>query len=243
MIEGNGVTGNAGVLYLIPTTLGAVPPEQTIPSGVLDITRRLRHFLAENPKTARRFLKVAQTEIDLDRLVIDTLNKRTRAEELPRLIRPLLRGNDVGLISEAGLPGMADPGAEIVSLCHAEGIRVVPLSGPSAIPLALIASGMNGQQFTFHGYLPIGNKERRNKIKELLHHVRMNGATQIFMETPFRNDALMDELLKTCPSETRLCVATDLTLPGESVVTATVKQWKSRKPDLNKRPAVFLIGA
>ncbi len=231
-----------GSLYLIPTTLGAAPPEETISAGVLAVTRRLRYFLAENQRSARRYLKVAETEIPLDHLILYTLDKRTKIDELPQLIRPLLDGHDMGLISEAGMPGIADPGAEVVSLCHAEKIRVVPCAGPSSILLALIGSGFNGQRFSFHGYLPIDKSERAKKIKSLLHDARVGGGTQIFMETPFRNDQLMEDLLRTCPSETRIGVAADLTLPGEFIATKTAGEWKRDKPNLDKRPAIFLIG-
>lgn len=232
----------SGSLYLIPTTLGAVPPEETVPDGVLAVTRRLRYFLAENKRSARRYLKVAETKIPLDHLVFYTLDKRTKPDELPELIRPLLDGHDMGLISEAGMPGIADPGAEVVSLCHAENIRVIPCAGPSSILLALIASGFNGQRFSFHGYLPIDKNERAKKIKSLLHDVRVDGGTQIFMETPFRNDQIMEDLLRSCPSETRIGVAADLTLPSEYIATKTAGEWKRNKPGLDKRPAIFLIG-
>ena len=236
------VKSAGGSLYLIPTTLGAVPPEETVPAGVLAVTRRLRYFLAENQRSARRYLKAAGTEIPLDHLILYTLDKRTKPDELPDLIRPLHEGHDMGLISEAGMPGIADPGAEVVSLCHAENIRVVPCAGPSSILLALIASGFNGQRFSFHGYLPIDKHERAKKIKSLLHDVRVDGGTQIFMETPFRNDQMMEDLLRNCPSETRIGVAADLTLPGEYVATKTAGDWKRNKPKLDKRPAIFLIG-
>ncbi len=229
-----------GLLYMIPCTLGPTPPEETIPEEVLAVTRRLRHFLAENPKSARRYLKVAKTEIPLDHLIVETLDKRTAIEELPRLFKPIFEGHDMGVISEAGMPGVADPGADAVRFCHDHGIRVVPMVGPSSILLALSASGLGGQQFTFHGYLTIDKGERAKMIKQMVHHAR-SGYTQIFMETPFRNDRLMEEVLRNCPGDVHICVAADISLPDEFIQTKTVSEWKKSLPKLHKRPAMFLL--
>jgi 16S rRNA (cytidine1402-2'-O)-methyltransferase len=228
-------------LFLIPTTLGESQAEMVIPAGVLARSRRLTHFIAENDRTARRYLKSIGTEVPLDDLQFFILNKHTPPEELAGFIKPLKSGIDMGLISEAGLPAIADPGAAIVALCHAEKIQVVPSSGPSSIILALIASGFNGQQFAFHGYLPIERKDRTHKLRIIERDARQ-GTTQIFMETPFRNEKLLENVFEACGGDTFLCVATDITLPSEQIHTRKIADWKKNPPKLHKRPCVFLIG-
>lgn len=228
-------------LFLIPTTLGESQAEMVIPAGVLAKSRRLTHFIAENDRTARRYLKSIGTEVPLDDLQFFILNKHTPSEELAGFLKPLKSGVDMGLISEAGLPAIADPGAAIVALCHSEKIQVVPASGPSSIILALIASGFNGQQFTFHGYLPIERKDRTHKLRIIERDARQ-GTTQIFMETPFRNEKLLENVFEACGGDTFLCVATDITLPSEQIHTRKIADWKKNLPKLQKRPCVFLIG-
>lgn len=228
-------------LFLIPTTLGESSAEMVIPAGVLAKSRTLTYFIAENDRTARRYLKSIGTEIPLDDLQFYILNKHTSPDELAAFLKPLKAGTDMGLISEAGLPAIADPGAAIVALCHQENIPVVPSSGPSSIILALIASGFNGQQFVFHGYLPIDRKDRTHKLR-LLERDARQGATQIFMETPFRNDKLLENVFEACGAETELCIATDITLSTEQISTRKISAWKKKPPRLHKRPCVFLIG-
>jgi 16S rRNA (cytidine1402-2'-O)-methyltransferase len=231
-----------GTLHLIPTLLGDTNPERVVPHEVLEAGRDLVHFIAENEKTARRYLKKAGTRIPLNDLIFYPLNKRTEPTDIPKLIKPLLEGTDMGLISEAGLAGIADPGAAVVSLCHKKGIRVVPHTGASSIILALIGSGFNGQQFTFHGYLPIDQTERRKTIKSIENSLRESGYTQIFMETPFRNEKLLDELIQVAHPETLLCIAREITTENELMRTLPIKEWKKRKPALHKRPCIFAIG-
>ena len=228
-------------LYLIPTLLGESQAEMVIPAGVLARSRTLRHFIAESDRTARRYLKSIGTEIPLDELQFYVLNKHTPEEELTRFIKPLKSGTNMGLISEAGLPAIADPGSAIVALCHEEKIQVVPASGPSSIILALTASGFNGQSFVFHGYLPIDRKDRTHKLR-LIERDARQGYTQIFMETPFRNEKILENVFEACGAETLLCIATDITTPTEQIHTRKISDWKKNPPKLHKRPCVFLIG-
>jgi 16S rRNA (cytidine1402-2'-O)-methyltransferase len=231
-----------GALYLLPSTLGEDSPVSIIPAGNIDIIGKLNQFIVEDVRTARRFLKKISPGINIDSLTFHILDEHTRPEEIPPLLDPLLDGMDMGLLSEAGLPCVADPGALLAGLAHDNGIKVVPLSGPSSIFLALMASGFNGQNFAFTGYLPIDKKERITKIKELESLVYQNDQTQVFIETPYRNKPLMEALLETCHPQSRICIAVDLTLPGEFVLTRTVREWKRTKsPDIHKRPAVFLL--
>ncbi|MGB9092962.1 MAG: SAM-dependent methyltransferase [Gallionella sp.] len=231
-----------GTLYLIPCTLGDTPAEQVLPQHVIGVARKLQHFVVEQPKTARRFLAALKPEQPIQALHFATLNEHTGADELSGMLVPLLAGQDVGVISEAGCPGIADPGADLVNLAHRSGIRVVPLVGPSSILLALMASGLNGQCFAFHGYLPIAEADRKNSITTLEAESIRRNQTQIFIETPYRNDRLLGALLAQCRPETQLCVATDITLPGEQIRTHTIAQWKSQPvPMLNKRPCLFLL--
>jgi 16S rRNA (cytidine1402-2'-O)-methyltransferase len=236
------MTNKTGMLYLIPCTLGDTPADQVLPQYVIDIARKLRHFVVEQPKTARQFLAALKPEQPIQSLHFATLNEHTAPENFAELLAPLLAGNDVGIISEAGCPGVADPGADLVNLAHYNGIRVVPLVGPSSILLALMASGLNGQCFAFHGYLPIEDMERNKAIAALETESAKRKQTQLFIETPYRNEKMFGALLAHCRPKTLLCVATDLTLPGESIRTRTIAQWKSEpRPQLNKRPSLFLL--
>ena len=235
-------TARTGTLYLIPVDLGNGDPRPLVPPAALAVLCGLRRFIVENPKSARRFLKSAGYPHPLREAGMVTLDEHTAATELPALIEPLLAGEDTGLMSEAGCPAVADPGAGLVRLAHARGVRVAPLVGPSAVLLALMASGLNGQHFAFHGYLPVEAGQRARRLRELDEEAAKTGATQIFIETPYRNDALLEAALDHCRADTLLCIAVDLTLPTEAVATRSVAEWKKRRPALNRRPAVFLVG-
>lgn len=231
-----------GTLYLIPVPLGPTPPENSLPPNVLATIRPLTHFVVEQAKTARAFLKAAGTDCPLQELTLTELNEHTRPESLANLLAPLNAGHDVGLLSEAGCPAVADPGSNLVALAQQNGIRVVPLIGPSSLLLALMASGLNGQRFAFMGYLPAKEEERLKALRSLESESRKFRQTQLFIETPYRNRAMFDAILQTCQPGTRLTVATDLTLPGESVLTKTIQQWKKQTPpDIERRPTVFLL--
>jgi 16S rRNA (cytidine1402-2'-O)-methyltransferase len=230
-----------GTLYLIPVALGGDDITSVLSPALVVKLPGIRHFIAENSKSARQFLKAAGYPHALSDVEIQILNEHTAANEIPRLLSPLLAGQDCGLVSEAGCPAVADPGAALVRLAHEGGISVVPLVGPSAILLALMASGMNGQQFAFHGYLPIDRTNKIFKIQELERISEKMDATQIFIEAPYRNQALLQTLLEVCLPETKLCLATDITLASESIRTLTTAQWKQIHPDINKRPTVFLL--
>lgn len=232
----------AGTLYLIPVPLGPTAPQESLPANVLAAIRPLTHFVVEQAKTARAFLKAAGTDLPLQELQLQELNEHTKANELDRLLEPLRAGLDVGLLSEAGCPAVADPGANLVALAQKESIRVVPLIGPSSLLLALMASGLNGQRFAFQGYLPAKEVERTKMLRELESESKKRQQTQIFIETPYRNRAMFDAILQACQPATRLTVATDLTLPGESVLTQTVQAWKKQTPpEIERRPTVFLL--
>jgi 16S rRNA (cytidine1402-2'-O)-methyltransferase len=233
----------AGRLYVIPTTLGLVPPSSVLPLETLAVARRLTHFVAETPKTARQFLKSIESAVPLQSIAIGELSEHTLPGHIVELLAPARAGNDLGLVSDAGCPGIADPGAWLVAAAHRAGIPVTPLPGPSAILLALMASGLNGQAFAFHGYLPAKVGARSGAIRRLDDAIARTGATQIFIETPYRNEAMLDTLLATCRPTTQLCVAVDLTLPSEQVACMAIAAW-SRPPRLvlARRPAVFLLG-
>lgn len=236
------MTTKLGTLYLIPCTLGDTPAEQVLPQHVINVARKLSHFVVEQPKTARQFLSALKPEQPIQSLHFATLNEHTAAKDMGELLAPLLAGHDVGIISEAGCPGIADPGAGLVNLAHRKGIRVVPLVGPSSILLALMASGLNGQCFAFHGYLPIAEAERTKAIAKLESESVKLKQTQLFIETPYRNDRMFGALLAHCRLQTQLCVATDITLPSEQILAHSIEQWKSQPvPQLNKRPSIFLL--
>lgn len=230
-----------GTLYLIPNTLGGDKTTDVIPGGVISKLKELNHFIVENERNARRFLIKCGYSKPIDDINFFLLNKYTTKAEKHEYIKLCREGTDLGVISEAGLPGIADPGAEIVSLAHFTGIHVVPLTGPSSILLALMASGMNGQLFSFHGYLPVKPHERKNKIRELETETKKTGVTQIFIETPYRNNALLEALKETCLDNTRLCIACDITLPGEFIKSQNIIAWKKERVDLHKRPCIFLL--
>lgn len=231
----------AGSLYLLPNTLGDTAAEAVIPAAVLHRARSIEYFIAENPKSARVFLKGIGHPRTLREIRIERLDHNTRSSELAPLLEPVLAGADAGLLSEAGLPAIADPGAGLVRLAHDKGVRVVPLSGPCSILLALSASGLEGQRFAFHGYLPIARTELTAAIKELERQSRRLHQTQIFIETPYRNDATLAAMLRILNGDTLVCVAADLTLESEMVKTRPAAQWRGHAPQLKGRPAVFLI--
>ncbi|MDR0511410.1 MAG: SAM-dependent methyltransferase [Rikenellaceae bacterium] len=229
-----------GTLYLIPTPISE--DHAALPQMNAEIVARLDCFIVENLRSARRFLAKAAPGKPIDGLELAELNEHTRPEELGGLIKPLLEGRDAGLLSEAGMPAVADPGAEVVALCHARGIRVSPLVGPSSIALALCASGLNGQSFAFNGYLPVKPPERAQAIRRYERRAQAEGQSQIFIEAPYRNARLFDDLLATCSPATRLCVAVDLLAPTQYILTRHVSEWrKAAKPEINKRPAIFII--
>ena len=232
-----------GKLYLIPSTLGDSDIDKVIPAYNSELLNRVNYYIVENIRTARRFLSKSGIKTKIDDLVFFELNKHTPPEELSSFIKPLLNGADVGLISEAGCPAVADPGADIVSLVHSAEIEVVPLVGPSSILLALMASGFNGQSFAFNGYLPIKSPARANQLKKDEQISKNKGQTQIYIEAPYRNLQLLDAMTNLLNPKTRLCVAADITLENQYIVTKTIKEWKKIKPELHKRPVIFLIQA
>lgn len=231
-----------GILYLIPTTLGdTAETADVLPVKVNEVINSTDEYIVENEKSARQFLKKMGLKKPLQEIVLYPLNQHTEAHEVSAYLKNLNEGKNIGVISEAGCPGIADPGAEVVRLAHQQHIRVVPLVGPSSILLALMASGFNGQSFTFHGYLPKERPDRIRKIKELERTAGQKKQTQIFIETPYRNMHLLEDVLANCEGSTLLCIACDITLPTEMIQTKTVAAWKKALPDLNKRPAIFLI--
>lgn len=233
-----------GKLYMIPTTLGECDVDKILPLYVKEHLHNLEEFIVENSKTARAFLKKMNIPTPQNKLKIHVLNKHTPIEEIHGFLNSCRNGINIGLISEAGCPGVADPGAEITNIAHQEDIQVVPLVGPSSILLALMASGMNGQSFAFNGYLPIEKYERKKKLQNLEKNSRNYNQTQIFIETPYRNDKLIDAIYQNLQGNTKLCIACDLSLNSEYIKTKTVHTWKKlSKPDLKKRPCIFLIHA
>lgn len=230
-----------GKLYLIPSPLGDYDPEVVIPAPTLDLLQRIGCYVVEEVRTARRYLSRAGLKGHIQELEFHELNEHTSAAEVERLVALFDDGRDVGLISEAGLPAVADPGSALVALCHRHGIEVVPQVGPSSLMMALMASGLNGQSFTFCGYLPAKTEERRSAIKSIEKTSQSKRQTQIFIETPYRNDAMFSDLLQSCRPSTRICIAADITMPDEFIRTKTVAEWKKENPIIGKRPCVFLM--
>lgn len=229
-----------GTLYLIPSPLGENDLAEVLPDAVLERARSIGTFVVEEVRTARRYLSKAGLRGHIDELRFFTLNEHTPPEEVEELLG-LFDEGDVGLISEAGLPAVADPGAQLVALCHSRGIRVVPLVGPSSLMLALMASGLNGQSFAFCGYLPAKPEERRKAIRAAEKRSAELSQTQIFIETPYRNDAFMKDLAEFCHPSTKITMAADITLPSETIATKTAAQWRKALPSIGKRPCVFLL--
>lgn len=228
-------------LYLIPNLLGDTPVEQVLPPYNHEIIMGIRHFIVEDVRTARRFLKLVDRSIDIDQLTFYTLNKHTNPDEVASMLRPLEEGSPMGVISEAGCPAVADPGADVVAIAQRKGLQVIPLVGPSSIILAVMGSGFNGQSFAFNGYLPIEPDERIKTLKKLEQRTYTENQTQLFIETPYRNAKMMADILKACRPQTHLCIAAGLTTKDEYIKTRTVKEWVGKLPALEKIPCIFLI--
>lgn len=230
-----------GKLYLIPTTLGDNEPLEVLPLSVRQVIEKTSHFIVENEKSARRFIKKITPRKSQSSLKLYKLDKFTNEIETQDYLDVCLKGENIGLLSEAGVPAVADPGALIVKMAHLKNIRVVPLVGPSSIIMALMSSGMNGQNFAFNGYLPIEKSERKKKIKQLEKLSFDNDQSQLFIETPYRNEKMFADLLQALSADTDLCIAADITLQTEYIKTMSVKEWKNANPDLHKKPAIFII--
>ncbi len=230
-----------GKLFLIPSTLGDNEPLEVLPISIKRAIEDIDYYIVENEKTARRFIKKISPRKPQPSLRLVTLNKYTEAESLAGFLEPCLEGHDVGVLSEAGCPGIADPGAQVVKIAHEKNIQVIPLVGPSSIILALMASGFNGQNFAFNGYLPIDSAERKKSIKKMEKLSVDLSQSQLCIETPYRNDRLLADMLKSLSPNTRLCIACDITLNTEYIATKTVADWKKGLPQLHKRPAIFII--
>lgn len=230
-----------GKLYLIPTTLGDNEPLEVLPISVKQVIENTTYFIVENEKSARRFIKKIAPKKAQDSLKISILNKYSESLEIFNYLDVCFKGENVGLLSEAGVPAVADPGAIIVSMAHEKGVKVVPLVGPSSILMALMASGLNGQSFAFNGYLPIDKSERKKELKRLEKLSFERNQSQIFIETPYRNEKMFDDLIQSLSQNTEVCIAVDITLPTEFIKTYEVKAWKGKKTDLHKKPAIFII--
>lgn len=233
-----------GKLYLIPTTIGTDSWDHVIPHKVIEITKGLKHFVVEDLRTTRRYLSRIGVSTPIDQIDFQLLNEHTKFSEIEELLKPIFNGDNIGLLSEAGLPAVADPGSLLVAFAHTKGIEVVPLTGPSSIFLTLMASGLNGQNFSFVGYLPIKSDERRKKLKQLELRSNQENQTQIFIEAPYRNTQLLQDILKECSSETKLTIGVELTTSNELIVTKKIREWKnSPLPDINKKNSVFCLQA
>lgn len=228
-------------LYLLPVTLGDTLLENVLPPYNKEVIHNIRHFIVEDVRSARRFLKKVDREIDIDALSFYPLNKHTSPEEISGYLKPLDEGFSMGVISEAGCPAVADPGADVVAIAQRKNLRVVPLVGPSSIILSVMASGFNGQSFAFHGYLPIEQEERIKKLKALEQRVYSEHQTQLFIETPYRNNKMVEDILQACRPQTKLCIAADITCADEYIRTKTLKEWQGKIPNLSKIPCIFLL--
>lgn len=236
------MANNEAILYLLPVTLGDTALERVIPEYNTSIISQLHHFIVENVRTARRFIKKVSPDFDIDAAQFFELNQHTHPGEIEGFLKPLFEGYSMGVISEAGCPAIADPGADVVAIAQRHHLKVVPLVGPSSILLSLMASGFNGQNFSFNGYLPINPVERSKKIKQLEQRACNENQTQLFIETPYRNSKMLNEILSNCRPQTKLCVAANLTCEDEFVCTRTIKEWKNEPvPDLSKIPCIFLL--
>ena len=228
-------------LYLIPVLLGDTTPERVLPSYNKEIILGIHHFIVEDVRSARRFLKTVDKEINIDELQFFPLNKHTSPQDISGYLKPLEEGNPMGVISEAGCPAVADPGADVVAIAQRKNLPVMPLVGPSSIILSVMASGFNGQSFAFNGYLPIEPAERAKKLKILEQRASTEHQTQIFIETPYRNNKMVEDILKNCRPQTRLCIAANITCEDEYIKTKTLREWKGKVPDLSKIPCIFLL--
>ena len=228
-------------LYLIPVTLGDTAIEKVLPTYNKEIILGIKHFIVEDIRSARRYLKKVERSIIIDELTFYPLNKHTSAEAISGYLKPLQAGESMGVISEAGCPAVADPGADVVAIAQRKNLKVIPLVGPSSIILSVMGSGFNGQSFAFHGYLPIDPNERAKRIKTLEQRVYAEDQTQLFIETPYRNNKMMEDIVKNCRPQTKLCIAANITCEGEYIKTKTIKEWQGKLPDLSKIPCIFLI--
>lgn len=235
------MTPQLGNIYLIPCPLGETPPLEVLPLSVKKAVELIDYYIVENEKAARRFIKSIVPKKSQPDLHIDTINKFTDENEIPNMLKPCYEGHHIGVISDAGCPGIADPGATIVAQAHIKGIKVIPLVGPSSILMAMMASGFNGQNFAFNGYLPIDKQERKKEIKRLEKLSEEQNQSQLFIETPYRNNQLLESLVIALHPQTQICVACDITLPSEYIVTQTAESWKKTRVDLHKRPTLFII--
>jgi len=228
-------------LYLIPVTLGETSIDQVIPAYNKEIILQIKYFIVENIRSARRFLKKVDNTINIDELTFYELNKHTNPEQIESYLIPITKDFSVGIISEAGCPAVADPGSDIVAIAQRKGYKTIPLVGPSSILLSLMASGFNGQSFAFQGYLPVDSAERIKKLKQLENYIYREDQTQIFIETPYRNEKLVEDILKNCNPNTKLCIAMNITCENEYIKTMTVKQWSKQLPDMAKQLCIFLL--
>ena len=228
-------------LYLLPVTLGDTPLSNVLPQYNSEIIAGIRHFIVENVRSARRFLRKVDPQFDIDGSQFFELNKHTSPDAVSTFLEPLSKGLPVGVISEAGCPAVADPGADVVAIAQRKGYKVVPLVGPSSIILSVMASGFNGQSFAFNGYLPVKPDERVKKLRQLEQRIYNEEQTQLFIETPYRNEKMVEDILATCRPQTKLCIAANITCEGEYVRTRTVKEWRGKVPDLSKIPCIFLL--
>lgn len=236
------MSASKGILYLIPSLLGDSPVENSLPSYNIEIIRSLDEFIVEDIRSARRFLIKAKIDKPIDTLTFHLCNEHSKNSDISSIMQGLMNGKNAGLISEAGCPSIADPGAEVIQFAHRNGIRVVPLVGPSSILMALISSGLNGQNFAFNGYLPKKEPDRIKALKQLETLVWQKNQTQVFIETPYRNDSILKDTISACREETLLCIASDITLSSERIKTQSIRDWKSFKQSFNDHPAVFLLG-
>ena len=228
-------------LYLIPVTLGDTEIDQVLPAYNKEVILNIKHFIVEDLRSARRFLKKVERSIDIDSLHFNILNKRTTKEEFSNYLEPLHNGESIGVLSEAGCPAVADPGADVVAIAQRKGLKVVPLVGPSSVILSVMASGFNGQSFAFHGYLPIDAQERMRSLKNLESRIYGEDQTQLFIETPYRNHAMLDDILQHCRPQTKLCIAANITCDDEFIETKSIQEWKKGVPNLAKIPCIFLL--
>ncbi len=228
-------------LFLFPVPMGESQPADVLPAINIDLIRGVRHFIVENVRSARRFIKACDRDIDVNICHFAELNRHTDPKDVAAMLQPMAEGHDMGVISEAGCPAIADPGADVVAIAQSRGYEVVPLVGPSSIVMSMMASGFNGQSFAFNGYLPIDADARSAKFKEMERRIRREHQTQIFIETPYRNNKLVAAIIRSMPADIKLCVASDITGPGQSIVTLPLSAWKSRKYDYDKVPTIFLL--
>lgn len=229
------------ILYLFPTLLGDTSIESVLPPQNTALLATIRHFIVEDVRTARRFIRKCLPQANIDELTFFVLNQHTRQEEVASFLKPLLDGFSMGVLSEAGCPAIADPGADVVALAQQMNLKVVPLVGPSSILMALMASGFNGQSFSFNGYLPVQLPEKQKVLKRFENRIYNENQSQLFIETPYRNLKTLNDVLACCPAEMKLCIAADITCDTEFIVTRTLREWKKELPDLSKRPAIFIL--